>query len=791
MARAKILFLNHVAAIGGGEASLLDLLGGLDRARFEPIAVVPDTGSLADALTRADVRTLRLPMKRFRKTRNPLVLAGYAVNLLSVAWRLVRLIRRERIDLVHANSNTAQLYGGLAASWTGIPCVWHSRDLVKLGAAGRWMAARASRVVCISEAVRNQLASEGLAVNARVIPNGIDADAFAGKARNEMLRRQWGGGDATTFLVGMAGQLIPWKRQELFLEAAARIAAVIPGARFLLIGGNLFDEDAAYAAGLHTRARELGLAEKLVFSGHRADMPAVLGSLDLLIHPPAREPLGRVILETMALGKPVVAINAGGPAEIIRDGIDGVLVPPEDAGALANAAIALWRDRAAATRIGEAGRTRVRQAFSLSRHVEQMEALYAQLLGERPAEPMRVGYVVAEFPSLTETFILREMLALEQLGVEVVPFVLTKAASPLVHEEARYFLPRMRARPKAGLATVIVGLVAGLGLAPIRFLVLAGEALRRGDPDTGSRTKALYHLLGAAVLAREARRSGVRRIHAHFAHVTADVGAAMGRLLGVPFSLSAHAWDLFTRKREALAARFAPADFVAVCTRHGLEQVKDLFQGGAESRLVLLRHGLFPDRYPGARAVEPLILGVGRLVEKKGFHHLIHACRILKQMGVPFRCVMVGEGPQRHLLEEQIRQNGLNGDVRLTGPLAQERLMEWYGAARVLAVPSIQTADGDRDGLPNVLLEAMAMRIPVVASAISAIPEAVADGGPGFLVPPGNPAALAEALRRLLTDPQLRERMGGQGRATVCRDFDITRNAGKLAALWRGETMAD
>lgn len=785
MVRITILWVNHTAVMGGAEASLLELAAGMDRTRFDVMAAIPGPGPLAEAFAAYGISTVRLPFRHFRRTRHPARLAGYGLHLLTTARRLERVIRERRIDLVHANSNTAQLYAGLAAARAGVPCLWHCRDLVRLGALGRPMAARADRVVCISQAVRAALEAEGIAGRAVVIPNGIDPDAWAGRTAESDPRREWGvAPDA--FLVGMAAQLVPWKRHDLFLEAAARIAAAVPGARFVLVGGALLDSAASYERALQKQAERLGLGQALLLAGPRSDMAAVLRSFNVLLHPADREPFGRVILEAMAVGTPVVAVDACGPAEIIRPGVDGLLAPPGDAAALAEATIGLARDRVLAERLAQAGRERVRAAFSRRRHVDQMEALYATVVRERASVCPQVGYVLAAFPSLSETFILREMEAVAQQGVGVVPLALQRPATRLLHAAARPFLARVRYRPATWPGRVGAGLAAGLGSRPGRFLALAGAALRRGDPDTGSRLRALLHLLDAAALSRAARRAGVVRIHAHFAQVTADVGAAMARLLGVPFSLSVHARDLFTGSADALRRRLEPAAFVAVCTWRGWDRLREQVPEFPVERLVLLRHGL-PLGVDAVRAsTEPLVLAVGRLEEKKGFEVWIDACARLRREGVVFRGVLVGDGPRRDRLAARRDAAGLRGVLELVGAATQEQVMDWYARARVVAVPSVPAADGDQDGLPNVLLEAMAMRIPVVASAFSAIPEAVTDGVEGLLVPPGDPAALAAAIRRLLEDPGEGRRMGERGRARVCAAFDSLRNGAELAARFGG-----
>jgi glycosyltransferase involved in cell wall biosynthesis len=698
--------------------------------------------------------------------------------VVKVAAGLVRLIRRERIDLLHANSTTAHLYGCLAADWAGIPGIWHCRDLVDLGRLEPWLIRKASVVIAISGAVSRHLQRHGALAKVVTIPNAVNAEALEERALGQSRRAEWGL-DNGHFVVGMAGQLVPWKRHDLFLQAAVPIAAAIPEARFLIIGGNLFDKSSSYEESIRQLVRELGLEDKVVFAGYRSDMPAVLNSLDVLVHPPDREPLGRVILEAMAVGKPVVAVNAAGPAEIVSGGAGGLLVAAGDARGMAEAVIGLRRNPEHAAALGLAGRDRVQSAFSPASHIGKMETLYGRLLPGRPV----VGMVVAEFPSLSETFILREMQALEKQGLRVVPVALTRARpSGPMHTGAESFAERV-CRPS--IASMVGGVLFFLATAPRRLGSMGRQALRRGGPDSGSRLRGLYRLAVAAGLARRLKAERAERIHAHFAWVTADIGKRVARLLDIPFSLSVHAWDLYTQPSDALRGRLAGADFVAVCTRQGRDWVRARVPEYPGDRLVLIRHGVFPDRYAVTRTSVPRILAVGRLEEKKGFRHLVEACRLLKGKGRTFDCVIAGEGSQRADLEKRISESGLEGQVRLVGAQTQEQLMDWYGTAMMLAVPSVETSGGDRDGLPNVILEAMAMRIPIAASEAGAIPEGITDGVQGLLTRPGDAEALAAALSRLLADDEGRRVMGENGRATVCRDFDADRNAEALAGLFR------
>jgi glycosyltransferase involved in cell wall biosynthesis len=375
----RILYVNHVSRLSGAEQSLLELLRHLDRNRFEPVVALPPDGELTERLQALGIPCHPLPLRRLRKTFNPFRLADALANVAAISGQLTQLIRRERIALVHANSNTAQLYAGTAARRGGVPCLWHTRDLVPLGMLGGWLGRHATAVIAISDCVRRQIAPctrdpEKLLT----IRHGIDPAAFAPLC---LAGKQAG----NLFHVGMIGQMVPWKNHIAFLEAAARLATVVPEARFVVAGGDLFHDHPGYRAHLEARAAELGLRDRILFTGYQPDVARLLESFDVLVHPATREPLGRVILEAMAMGKPVVAVNACGPSEIIRHGIDGLLAASDGSNDLADAVLSLIRDPAQARRIGDNARRRVEQDFNIRHTVSEIEAVYERLLADGAA----------------------------------------------------------------------------------------------------------------------------------------------------------------------------------------------------------------------------------------------------------------------------------------------------------------------------------------------------------------------------------------------------------------------
>lgn len=372
----RILFVDHAEALGGAERSLLLLLEHLDKPRFFPILAC-NPGPLAEAARGLGVQVELVSMLRLRRE----ITAPLRLWLGTRA--LIRLIRRERIDLVHSNVMRASLYASLAAWLAARPLIWHVRDVFAPGAYVRWMDHRAAVIIAISEATADPLPQSKLI---HLIPNGVDvADFDLPPGTREQMRGELGL-SATTPVVGLVGRLRPWKGQRDFLRAMTLVRERYPQARFLIVGGNIFGGDEGYRAELERLAQELGLGEATLFTGQREDLPALLSALDVLVHCSVEpEPFGRVIIEGMAARLPVVAYRHGGAGEIIVAQETGLLVPPGDVQALGQAVAELLGDPARAERLGQAGRRRVEGRYDvrpLTRRVEDVFTSIAQKRGK-------------------------------------------------------------------------------------------------------------------------------------------------------------------------------------------------------------------------------------------------------------------------------------------------------------------------------------------------------------------------------------------------------------------------
>jgi glycosyltransferase involved in cell wall biosynthesis len=417
-------------------------------------------------------------------------------------------------------------------------------------------------------------------------------------------------------------------------------------------------------------------------------------------------------------------------------------------------------------------------------------------MAQAPPDP-QIGYIIRSYPRLSQTFILNEILALEQLGRRIHIFAVTNPQVPVTQPQAGavrapvHYLDAALRRRRAALVGDHVRVARAH---PRRYLATLILVLRHQDWDAGYTASSRYTcFLHAVYLARRLRRGPARKrighLHAHFAHDPALIALLVHRLTGISYSFTAHARDLYQVPVAALVERIAAASAVVTCCGANLHYLQQVAPAATREKAHLIPHGAdlreFQPGPPPARSTEPpLILSVGRLVEKKGFPDLLHACGQLKQRGIPFRCVVYGDGPLREELAATIAHLGLLGSVELAGEHPQQALLPVFQQAAVFALTPFITDDGDRDGVPNVLVEAMACGVPVVSTAVAGIPELVRHDYNGLLVAPHDVPAIAGALAALLGDAARRERMGAAARRTVVEHFDLQTAARHLAGLF-------
>ena len=405
-------------------------------------------------------------------------------------------------------------------------------------------------------------------------------------------------------------------------------------------------------------------------------------------------------------------------------------------------------------------------------------------------EPRRlpqIGYIVKMFPRLSETFIRNEILELERQGLCLRIFSLKRPAE----SEARIAVGGVQAQvtylPDHPWQEPLRVLVAQLGVLVhyprgyVRTLahVLRGRELR-------SMGRGLRRFCQTCCLVHE--MGEVQHLHAHFATDPTRLASWAQMICQISFSVTTHAKDLYQDHRigsPGLRYKLNRACFVVANSQFSAAGLRAGFNGEARPNLLTIYNGIDLSAWPPRQEEpgDPLILSVGRLVEKKGFQDLLKACRLLKDAGVRCNCEIIGSGPLGKELQNMVSHLGLDGMVRFRGQMPQQEARAYYLKATVFALSCIVAENGDRDILPNALKEAMATGVPVVTTRLEGIEELVTDQETGLLVAASDPDALAQAIARLLAQPELRRRLATHARKVIEERFDLERNFTTLRTL--------
>ena len=382
----RVLYVNHTSAISGGERSLLDLLGGL-AGLVSPVVACPP-GPLADAVRGLGVRWHGLPAINASLRLHPLHTPAGLARLATGAAVVAHLAGRVGADLVHANSVRSGLIASFASRLGAPPAIAHVRDCLPPGRVStltlRAIAGQARDVLANSQYTRagvlRAIATSDATV--RVVYSPVDTARFDPDRFEPSEARARLGLPQTAPVLAVVGQMTPWKGQDDAVRILGRVKHTRPDARLLLVGSATFAaratryDNQAYLRFLHALIESQGVRGEVVLLGERDDVPAVLRAVDLLLVPSWEEPFGRTVVEAMAMGVPVVATSVGGPAEIVRPGVDGLLLEPRRPARWAEAIGPLLDEPDRLAQMGRSGRARVLEHFSLSAHVDAVLAVY-------------------------------------------------------------------------------------------------------------------------------------------------------------------------------------------------------------------------------------------------------------------------------------------------------------------------------------------------------------------------------------------------------------------------------
>ncbi len=397
-----------------------------------------------------------------------------------------------------------------------------------------------------------------------------------------------------------------------------------------------------------------------------------------------------------------------------------------------------------------------------------------------------VGYIVTTWPRLSQTFVLNEVLALERSGVPLRIFSVKTPGGEPIHGDVAQVRARVSylsfRRNWKSVLSANYRLVRNRSTFYFRNFFRAVSYFRWG---------VVKHFFEAAYLAELLRGEPVGRLHAHFATAPALVAMFTHWLTGIPYSFTAHARDIYVdQKPRLLRVEMKFADAVVTVSEYNRHYLCTKISPATNGKVCCIYNGLNLRDYSfsppcASQPGPPVILSIGRLIEKKGFCDLLLACEILRRRGRHFQVEIIGAGPWEDLLQTQTKRLHLQEQVRFLGAQPQEVVRESFRRATVFALPCIISGKGDRDGIPTVLMEAMASGTPVVSTSVSGIPELIESGKDGLLVPPNNPPRLADALNELLNAPELREKLTRAARAKIEERFSIDRSAKRLQTLFQ------
>ncbi|MBN6065642.1 glycosyltransferase family 4 protein [Aggregatibacter actinomycetemcomitans] len=391
--------------------------------------------------------------------------------------------------------------------------------------------------------------------------------------------------------------------------------------------------------------------------------------------------------------------------------------------------------------------------------------------------PMYIGYVLKRYPRFSETFVVNEILAHERAGTKIDIFAL----GPVMETHFQDGISKVRG-PVTRLQDKQRNPESFWPLLQQGFQELPHFAeklpLAQGD----------VHEVGQSILlALAIRQRGIQHLHAHFGTQATTVARQAAIFAGITYSFTAHAKDIYFsyEKSTALDRKMRDATTTVTVSDYNLAYLREQYGADAKSA-IRIYNGMDLRKFPyqpfGQR--ERQILAVGRLVAKKGFDVLLDALAILKQRGVSAHCTLVGDGTLRDALQAQIERLGIQDRVQMVGPMPQPDIIHLVTQSKMMVAPCVISEDGDRDGLPTVLLESMALGTPVISTQVAGIPELVQDEITGLCIPSQDPTALADAITRLLDDETLGQQLSLNARALIEREYDEDRNAAELRKVF-------
>lgn len=407
------------------------------------------------------------------------------------------------------------------------------------------------------------------------------------------------------------------------------------------------------------------------------------------------------------------------------------------------------------------------------------------------AQPIRMAYLVSQYPAISHTFILREVLALRKLGFDINVASINPVDRPAekLTQEEREETARTFYLKNVSLVRALSDNAFAFLRSPIRYTQSLLWALKLGKPDLKRMLYGFFYFVEAVLLAGWMRKNEASHLHVHFATPASMVGLIASKLTRASFSITVHGPDEFYDVSQyQLPAKISGCSFLCSISEFARSQLMKLSAVKEWAKFEVTPLGVDPDKFP-PKPVKPdnghfEILCVGRLVPAKGQHILIRALDLIVKNGGNARLRFVGDGPDRRSLEELANSLGIADRTAFEGSVNQDRILTFYNQADVFVLPSFA------EGVPVVLMEAMSVQLPCVTTRITGIPELIRDGIDGLLVTPSDHVELAQMIERLMKEPGLARRLGIAGRQRVMANYDLTANTARLAEVFRRRLCA-
>jgi len=406
-------------------------------------------------------------------------------------------------------------------------------------------------------------------------------------------------------------------------------------------------------------------------------------------------------------------------------------------------------------------------------------------------EKFKIAYLAPEIPALSATFVYNEILGLEARGFEIVPLSVHAPKSAAVEDRVKNLGDRTHYLYRQSALIFVLANMKMIIKQPIQYigtlLAAISDVIHVGIFNRIA-TGLFYRFLVASHVANMLIKENCRHLHVHFAHIPTDIAMYASKISGISFSFTSHANDLFERG-WLLKEKVERAGFAVTISEHNRRFLVE--QGSPNHKIHIVRCGVDSDSFKtrGKKELEkhPILGTLGRMVEKKGFDILIHACKILKDKGLAFHLDIAGDGPLMEELEDIVNSLDLSLEVSFRGSLPYGQVPKWLEELDIFVLPCRKDSHGDMDGIPVVLMEAMLSGVPVVSTRISGIPELVEDGQTGILADPDDPNGLALGIRQLLSDENLRTSLCENAIRKVRLEFDLYKNVDNLLKLLNGE----